>query len=204
MAEHLGERHFGEQRNEPGNEEIILAGLDDKSQLHRWSGHLDGRLGALILCAIDDVGPVNQLGDRRGVEAKTRGANVRQKAGAGGVVGVEELAAGRGHALLIVEEVLLILRGQKGREVMVEPPGDARRGAVLEIDDGVFVAGEFALVKERAGAMHQAVVLVALAVEARKERGRAGSIEAFVVIEDANLQDLNSLRTQKKRFAGTV
>jgi hypothetical protein len=58
--------------------------------------------------------------------------------------------------------------------------------------------------------MHQAVVLVAgaggnaLAVEARKERGRAGSIEAFVVIEDANLQDLNSLRTQKKRFAGTV
>ena len=135
---------------------------------------------------------------------------MRQKAGARGVVGVEELAAGWGHALLVVEEVLLILRSQKGREVMVEPPGDARRGAVLEIDDGVFVAGEFALVKERAGAMHQAVVLVAgaggnaLAVEARKERGRAGSIEAFVVIEDANLQDLNSLRTQKKRFAGTV
>jgi hypothetical protein len=58
--------------------------------------------------------------------------------------------------------------------------------------------------------MHQPVVLVAgtwgdaLAVEARKERGGASSIEAFVVIEDANLQDLNPFRAQKNRIAGTV
>ena len=43
---------------------------------------------------------------------------------------------------------------------MIEPPGDVRRGGVLEVDDGVLVAGELALVKERAGAMDQAVVLV--------------------------------------------
>ncbi len=41
---------------------------------------------------------------------------------------------------------------------MIEPPGDARRGRVFEVDDGVLVAGEFALVKERAGAMDEAVI----------------------------------------------
>jgi hypothetical protein len=59
--------------------------------------------------------------------------------------------------------------------MVVEPPGDARRGRVLEVDDGVLIAGEVGLLKERAGAVDEAVVLVervggdALAVEAREE-----------------------------------
>ena len=119
---------------------------------------------------------------------------MRQKAGAGGVVHIEKFAPAADGILLALQIVLVVLGREKGREMMVEPPGDAGRGRVLEIDDGVFVAGKLALVKERPGAMDEAVVFVrcacgdALAVEARKEGGRAGSVEAFVVIKHANLQ----------------
>jgi hypothetical protein len=40
----------------------ILRGLDDQRQLHGRRGHLDGGLGALVLRAVHNVGPVNQLG----------------------------------------------------------------------------------------------------------------------------------------------
>ena len=79
--------------------------------------------------------------------------------------------------------------------MVVEPPGDARRGGVLEVDDGVLVAGEFRLVEERASTVNQPVIGVsgagsdALAMEAREERGGAGSVEAFVVIEDADAHE---------------
>ena len=81
--------------------------------------------------------------------------------------------------------------------MVVEPPCDFRRGRVLEIDDSVLIARELALVKERAGAMNEAMVFVrgvgrdALAVKARKEGRRAGSVKAFVVIEDANPQTVS-------------
>jgi hypothetical protein len=82
--------------------------------------------------------------------------------------------------------------------MVIEPPRNFGRGGVLEIDDGVLVAGEFTLVKQRSGAMNQAVIFIAgagadaLAVEAREQRGRASSVETFVVIEDANPQSLSS------------
>ena len=41
---------------------------------------------------------------------------------------------------------------------MVEPPGDLRRRRIFEIDDGVLVAGKFAFIEQRAGAMQQARV----------------------------------------------
>ena len=50
-------------------------------------GHLDRRLGALVEGAVHDVRPVHQLGDGLGVEAELRGRDVREKAGAGDVVG---------------------------------------------------------------------------------------------------------------------
>jgi hypothetical protein len=61
--------------------------------------------------------------------------------------------------------------------MMVEPPGDSRRGRVFEVDNGVLVAGKFALVKERAGAVHQPVVFIAgagndaLAMKTREQGG---------------------------------
>ena len=88
----------------------------------------------------------------------------------------------------------MILRRQKRRLMMIEPPGDPRRRRIFEVDNRVLIAAEFALVKQRAGAMHQPVILIpgvavdALPMEAREQRSRAGSVKAFVVIEDANQQ----------------
>ena len=73
--------------------------------------------------------------------------------------------------------MLVILGREKGRKMVIEPPGNAWRGRIFEVHDGVFVARKLALVEERAGAMNEAVVLVrcargdALAVKAREERG---------------------------------
>src|SRR5579872_830429 len=96
--------------------------------------------------------------------------------------------------------MLLILGGQKCREMMIEPPGDLRRRGVFEVNDGILIAGELALVKERPGSMHKAVVLVtstlgnALAMKPREQRRRAGPVKALVVIKDPNLQ--SPLRTR--------
>ncbi len=54
----------------------------------------------------------------------------------------------------------MIHGAQEGRKVMIEPPGDLRRRRILEVDDGVLVAGKVVLVEERSGAVHQAVILV--------------------------------------------
>jgi hypothetical protein len=146
---------------------------------------------------------VDQISHRLGVEAKTRGRDVGQEAGAGGVIRIEKLAVTADRVLLAVEEGLAILGSQKRRLMMVEPPGNARRWRVFEIDDGVFVAGKLTLVKERTSAMDQAMVLVrgggrdTLPMKAREQRGRASSVETFVVIEDANPQNLNSLKQRK-------
>ena len=94
--------------------------------------------------------------------------------------------------------MLVILGREEGRLVVIEPPGDLGRGGVLEIDDGVFVAGEVALVKQGAGAMDKAVILIvssrvdALAMEACEERSRACTVKTFVVIKDADPQKLSS------------
>ncbi len=99
-AEHLGERHVSEQRNQARNEGRILRGLDDQRELHGGSGHFDGRLGALVLGPVHNVGPVNQFCHRSRIKAELRAGNVCQKAGAGGVLGIAELAAGAGRILL--------------------------------------------------------------------------------------------------------
>ena len=79
-------------------------------------------------------------------------------------MGIEELVQRAVRVALAGEEMLVILRGEECRLVVIEPPGDARRGRVLEVDDRVLVARELALVEERAGAVHQPVVVVGGAV----------------------------------------
>ncbi len=54
----------------------------------------------------------------------------------------------------------LIAGGEEGGLVMIEPPGDFGRRGVLEVDDGVLVAGEIGFVEEGAGAVDEAMVLV--------------------------------------------
>ncbi len=93
------------------------------------------------------------------------------------------------------EVVLMIFGGEEGAEVVIEPPGNAGRRGIFEVDNGVFVAGEFSLVEEGAGAVNEAVVFVigarmdALLVEPAEERSRAGTVKTLVVIKDPDLQD---------------
>jgi hypothetical protein len=54
----------------------------------------------------------------------------------------------------------MVIGSEKGAEVMIEPPGDARRRGILEIDDGILVARELRLIEERARSVNQAVVFV--------------------------------------------
>ena len=120
-----------------------------------------------------------------------------QETGAGGVGGIEELALGALRILAAGEKVGVVLGCEEGGEMVVEPPGDPGRRGIFEVDNGVFVAGEVALVEKRASAMHQAVELIsgwnctigdAFAMEPCKQRSGAGPVKAFVVIEDSNLQ----------------
>jgi hypothetical protein len=61
--------------------------------------------------------------------------------------------------------------------MVIEPPRNPGRGRILEVHDGILVAGKLALIEERAGAVHQAVILIAcpggnsLTVKSREQRG---------------------------------
>lgn len=78
---------------------------------------------------------------------------------------------------------------------MIEPPGDLRRWRVLEVDDGVLIAGKFMLVEQRSSAMKQpdefktGVVANALAVKTREQRRGRSTVKALVVKEDPDPQN---------------
>src|SRR5262249_27072792 len=95
---------------------------------------------------------------------------------------------------LIVKEVFVVFRSQECTLVMIEPPCDLRRGRVLEIDNRVFVAGEFSLIEKRSGAMKEAdvfkthVIANSFRIETRKECCRRSPVETPVVKENPDLQ----------------
>src|ERR1017187_9197558 len=90
----------------------------------------------------------------------------------------------------------VILGCKERRLVVIEPPRDTGRSRVLEVHDGILVTRELGLIKECAGPMYQAMKFVvgpggdALTVKASEQRSRARSVETFVVIEDADPQNL--------------
>ncbi len=117
-----------------------------------------------------------------------------KKTRAGCVLRVEELVRRTHRIALAGLEMLMILRRQKRRQMMIEPPRNLWRSRVLEIDNRILIAGKVALVEERPCSMHQPVIFVrsvgvnALPMESRKKRCRASSVKTLVVIEDANPQ----------------
>ena len=160
LLEDLEQRHAGEGGDEFRDELGVLRRLDDEGELHRGLGHFDGELRAFVEGAVDDVGPANELGDGSGVEAELGGRDVGEEAGAGDVIGIVKAVAFVTAVGDAVEVVLLIFRGEKGAEVVIEPPGDFGRWGVFEVDDGVFVAGEVGLIEEGAGAVDETAELV--------------------------------------------
>jgi hypothetical protein len=194
LPEDIGERHRRQQRDETRDEGGVLARFDDQGELHGGLGHFDGGLRALVEGSVDDVGPADKLGDRLGVETKFCGRDVGEEAGAGNVRRVVEAAVDVTAVCHAAAVVFLILGGEESAEVMVEPPGNPWRGGVLEVDDGVLVAGEVGFVEEGSGAVDEAVVGVgsvfcnALAVKAGEEGRGAGSVKTLVVVEDSDVQ----------------
>ena len=98
--------------------------------------------GVFVLGAIDNVGPFDQLRDRRWMKSETVLRDGSQELGTRLEVGIVELLAA-----LAVQEMFVIFRGEKCALMMIEPPGNFRRWRILEVHDGVLVAGEFGFVK---------------------------------------------------------
>jgi hypothetical protein len=107
---------------------------------------------------------------------------------------IVELSIARTAVLLPGKKMALIGRSEKGTQMMVKPPRDARRSAVLEIYNRVLITEKVRLLKKRSSSMHQSVIAIfrtwrnALAVEAHEERSRTRSVKAPVVIENADIQ----------------
>src|ERR1700692_3708538 len=65
-----GERLVGKQRNHRLDEVAVGGGFDGHGQLHGRSFHLHRRLRVFVHGAVDDVGPLDQLGNWAGIEAE--------------------------------------------------------------------------------------------------------------------------------------
>src|SRR5579863_1543337 len=132
---------------------------------------------------------MDELCQRLGIEPEFLRSDRGEQLGAGLERRVVELLAG-----MVETEMLGILGLEKGALVMVEPPGQLRGAGIFEIHDGVFVAIEDAVFEELGGLVHHAcieefgVAADAFAVKAREDCGGGGSVEAFVVKADADLQ----------------
>ncbi len=98
---------------------------------------IDSFLGRRVLRPVDDVGPFDQLCQVRRVKSEAFPSHGRDVHGAGAETGVVHLAAAG-----VVPKVLRVLRRQECALMMIEPPGQARVGGVLEIHDGVHIAVE--------------------------------------------------------------
>src|SRR5260370_29036192 len=87
--------------------------------------------------------------------------------------------------------MLRVFRGEECALVMVEPPGDLGIGRVLEIDDGVLVASEQAVVEKLRGfvgeaRVHELRIRVEGPFKEAAEKGcRRRAVETVVVIEDS-------------------
>src|SRR6185437_505156 len=167
-------------------------------ELERGLLHLDRELRGGEAGGVHDIGPMDQLGQRRGVELEALGADLGEKLGAGGAIRIVELLAAA-----VLAEMLGVGRGQEGAEMVVEPPGDARIGAVLEVHDGVVVARELGRIEQRIGLVAEAAVLefglaASAAVELGEDRRRGRAVEAMVVEKDPDSSQLLLLRAQVK------
>ena len=197
LLQNFLQRLRSQQRDQPWNKLRILVRFDDQRQLHRWRGHLHRRLRALIEGAIDDVRPTGSIPrPEAGSKPNRVSAMWGDEAGAGGVCRVIETPVDETAVLQTAQVLGVVFWSQKGAEVVIEPPCQAGRGRILEVDNGVFIPGEIVILEQGPRPMHQTVVLVfyvganALPVKTGKQRGRAGSVETAIVIEDAHLQSL--------------
>ena len=140
--DHFGHAASGDFWDELGDEVFDRCGFDDESKLHGGLGEIDGGLGRWELSAVNDIGPSDELGDGLSVETEFLRGDGGEELGAGFVFGIVEFFAG-----VIAAEVLGVFGLEEGALVVIEPPSKAGRAGVLEVDDGVLVAVEDAVLE---------------------------------------------------------
>jgi hypothetical protein len=203
--ENLSQRFCSQQRYQLGNKIVVGRRFDDHGEFHGRLFHLDGGFGIGIKSAVNDVGPVHEIGDRSGIEAEALLRDHGDEAGAGFEIGIIKLAVA-----LILLKVLGIGRREEGALVMVEPPGNFGRAGIFEVDNGVFLAIELILVEQSAGAVDQTrefeigIAANALAIEAGKQRGGGSSVKTLVVIEDPYSQSVPQSIEEFPPFQATL
>src|SRR5277367_253365 len=189
QLDHLRQRNIGQVRNQLGDQLRFGRGLDYQRELGGRFRKADGVRGRGELRSINDIAPVNQVRERLGIESEFLRSDGGQKLGAGLVGGIVKLFAG-----MVLPEMFSVGGRQKRALVMVEPPGEQRRAGILEIHDGVFVAVKSAVLEGLRGFVRHPGIeklgrgIDALLVKARENRGGGGSVEAFIVEANSDLQ----------------
>ena len=141
--------------------------------------------GAGVEGAVHDVRPVDEVLQHAGVEPEAAAGDGGDQLGAGLEAGIEEL-----FVAVPAPEVGLVLGSQEGAVMMVEPPGQPLVVGVLEVHDGVLVPLEEVVGKGLVGLVGHAEQpetgpgVDPGGVEAHEDGGRAGAVEAVVMIEN--------------------
>src|SRR5713226_3326450 len=185
---HLRQRPRRQLRDEPRHQAGLGGCFDHQRKLRGRLGQAHGGLRRGVLRAVNDLAPVDQIGERPRIEAKLLLRHAGQQLGAGFEFGVVKLLPGA-----VAVEVLRVGGCEEGALVVIEPPGDPRRTRILEVHDAVFVAIEHSWLERlrgpvgQTGEMEFRVGVDPLAVKAQKDRGRCGAIEATIVEAETNL-----------------
>src|SRR5882724_6657011 len=131
--------------------------------------------------------PMNQIAQRFRIKTKFRLSDKRDEFSAGLAGCIEKLLS-----RFVLAKVSFILRREKCRLVMIEPPGQLFRWRILEIDDRVFIAVKhIAFEQEVPGAMQQAaifnvgVVVNSFEIKTGKRRRRGNAVKTMSVIKNA-------------------
>jgi hypothetical protein len=148
--------------------------------------------------AVDNVGPLHQLGKIGCVVSEALARDIGDKHSAGAIGRIVKLMAA-----MIVPEVLGVLRAQERALMMVEPPGEPRVGRIFEIDDGVHIAIEKPILKELGRFVSQAGEFkicgrsVLIPIKTAKVSRRGSTVETVVVIENSHPHEFMSLKRGK-------
>ena len=140
--QNLLERLDRKQGNQVGYEPLIWRGLDHHGQLHGRRLHFDRGFRVGIQRSVDDIGPMDEIGERPGIKPEPLLCDHGDEARAGLERRIIEFAVA-----LFLLEVRGVGRRQKRALVMIEPPSNFGRTGILEINNGILVAIELSLVE---------------------------------------------------------
>src|SRR5882724_2644318 len=136
--------------------------------------------------------PMNQIAQRFRIKPKFSLSDKRDEFSAGLAGGIEKLLS-----RLVRAKVSFVIRREKCRLVMIEPPGQLFRRRILKIDDRVFIAVKhIAFEQEVPRPMQQSAIFNARVVMnsfeiKTRERGRRGNaVETMSVIQNAKFHSI--------------